>query len=221
MNVEQRLSQVADRYRSLGFKVVVRPRPEDLPPFAKDFQVEILATRSDDNVLISAKGSPSELEADANVPRYAEITDRQPGWRFDVFVLGPETQVPEKPEAKEPSEKDIHRYLDEVDRLLQTGFVAQSLLAAWAALEATMRRRLQAEGEKAGWGTSPRTMLNQLYSSGGFSTSVLRKLEGLFQLRNVIVHGFATPTVEASAVQFLVDTAHQLLTESEVAKQTA
>ena len=44
MNIEQRLSYVADRYRSLGFKIVLRPGPADLPPFAKDFKVEILAT---------------------------------------------------------------------------------------------------------------------------------------------------------------------------------
>ena len=71
MNSEQRLNSVADRYRSLGFKVVVRPGPEELPPFAKDFKVEILATGPGGNVLASAKASPPELEADPNVPRYA------------------------------------------------------------------------------------------------------------------------------------------------------
>lgn len=222
MNTEQRLNHVADRYRSLGFNVVVRPGPEVLPPFAKDFKVEILATRDDGSVLATAKGSPSELEADPNVPRYAEVTNQQPGWRFDVFILGPDSPVmPEQREATEPSEDEIRRALDDVERMLQAGFTRQSLLAAWAALEAAMRRRLRAEGEEAGWGTSPRTILNELYSAGAISTGVLRELEGLLHLRNAIVHGFsASIVVDAKVVQFLVDTARRLLTESQPAKQT-
>ena len=62
MNSEQRLNHVADRYRAQGYRVVVRPGPDDLPPFAKDFKVEILATRADGNVLVSAKATPRKGE---------------------------------------------------------------------------------------------------------------------------------------------------------------
>src|SRR3984893_403603 len=102
MTIEDRLKHVADRYRSLGFKVVIRPGPDDLPSFAKDFKVEIVATSDKGNVLAVAKASPSELQADKEVARYAEITSKQPGWRMDVFVLGPDSSsLPEKREAKE------------------------------------------------------------------------------------------------------------------------
>jgi hypothetical protein len=131
MNFEQRLNYVADRYRSLGFEVVLRPGPDDLPPFAKDFKVEILARGADGSVLASAKATPLELEADPNIPRYAEITGKQPGWRFDVFVLGPVGGLPkEDRQASEPSEDDTRRTLDEVGRMLQAGFLAASFAAA-------------------------------------------------------------------------------------------
>ncbi len=222
MNTEQRLSLVADRYKAQGYQVVVRPGPDILPPFAKDFKVEILAKRADGSVLASAKKSPAEMEADANVPKYAEVTSKQPGWRFDVFVLGTDSQMtPEKRDAKEPSDKDIRGYLDDVERMLQGGFVAQSLIAAWAALESAMRRKLRAQGDEAGWGTSPRTMLIELLSAGVLTNSAFRDLEGLFHLRSAIVHGFAPPVVETSAVQLLVDTTRRLLDESRPAKQTA
>jgi uncharacterized protein YutE (UPF0331/DUF86 family) len=222
MNTEQRLNDIADQYRAQGYQVVVRPGPGELPAFAKDFNVEVLATRADGNVLASAKQSPAELQADSNLPRYAEITNKQPGWRFDVFVPGSDNEViPEKRDAKEPSEKDIRRYLNDVERMLSEGFVTQSLIAAWAALESAMRRRLRSQGEEAGWGTSPRTMLNELLSAGVLTNSVFRDLEGLFQLRSAIVHGFAPPTVETTAVELLVDTARRLLNESQPAKQTA
>ncbi len=222
MNIEQRLNYLADRYRSLGFKVVPRPGPEDLPPFAKDFKVEMVATKEDGSALVSAKGSRSEFEADPDLVRYAEIANGQPGWRFDVYVLGPDAQVKaEQREAKEPPEEEILRYLDDVQPMLQAGFVEQSLVAAWAVLEAAMRRRLRSGGEEVEGGTSPRTLLDELYSGGVLSTGVLRDLEGLFQLKNAIVHGFSAPAVEPSKVQFLVDTARRLLKESQLVKQPA
>ena len=222
MNIDQRLNYVADRYRSLGFKVVLRPGPDDLPPFAKDFKVEVLATGADGNVLTSAKASPLEVEADPNLSRYAEITEKQPGWRFDVLVLGPDDGLPKvERQASEPSEADIRRTLDEVERMLQAGFSASSFAAAWGALEAAMRRRVRAGGGEAGWGTMSRTMLNDLYSSGAISTSVLRDLEGLFQVRSAIVHGFSATAVDPGAVRFLVDTTRLLLAEVQPVKQTA
>ena len=85
-----------------------------------------------------------------------------------------------------------------------------------------MRRRLRALGQKAGWGTSARTMLNELYSAGGISTAVLRRLEALLQVRNALVHGFTAPVgVDDKGVLFLVDTARGLLADSQPARQTA
>src|SRR5206468_812024 len=122
MNNEQRLNHVADGYRAQGYKVVVQPGPDDLPDFAKDFKVEIVARRDDRCVLASVKGSQSDLEADQEIPRYAEVTSTEPGWRFDVFVLGSESQpMPDKKDAKEPSEEDIRRALEDVERILQAG----------------------------------------------------------------------------------------------------
>jgi HEPN domain-containing protein len=222
MDIEQRLSQVADRYRAQGYRVVVHPGPDALPPFAKDFHVELLAERPDGNVLVSAKGSRPEFEADTNLSKYAELIEKQAGGWYDVFVLEPAPQPPpEKRDAKEPSEQEISGSLDDAERMLRSGFVRQALIAAWAALEAAMRRRLMAEGKQAGWGSSPRTMLNELYSDGLLPGSVFRDLEGLFQARSAIVHGFTTPEIEPSAVQFLVDTARRLLDESRAAKKIA
>jgi len=222
MNIEQRLNQVAESYRAQGYTVIVRPGPDDLPAFAKDFKVEIVAKRGDGCVLASAKMSLSDLEADSELPRYAEIIEKEPGWRFDLMVLGPESQpMPEKKDAKEPSEEEVRRALEEVERMLQAGFVPQAFIAAWAVLEAAMRRRLQADGEAAGWGSSPQTMLNELYSGGVLQSSVFRSLQGLYQARSAIIHGFTTSVIENSAVQFLVEIARMLLDESRAAKKIA
>lgn len=222
MNFDQELQKVADSYRSRGFKVVVRPGADDLPAFAKDFKVELVATRDDGSALVSAKSSPSELQADPNFARYVEVTDKQPGWRFDIVVLGPDrSMMPAGKEAKEPSVEEIRRGLADAEGALRAGFVAQSFIYAWALLESVMRRRLQATGQQAGWGISQRTILNELLSAGALNNSVFRDLEQLFQLRNAIAHGFSVPDVSESSVRFLLETARQLLTESQPIKQPA
>jgi hypothetical protein len=84
-----------------------------------------------------------------------------------------------------------------------------------------MRRRVRAGGDEAGWGTVPRTLLNDLYSAGIISTSVLRHLERLFHVRSAVINGFSVPAVDPGAVRFLVDTARRMLAESQPVKQTA
>jgi hypothetical protein len=42
-------------------------------------------------------------------------------------------------------------------------------------------------------------MLNELYSGGQLSGSEFRDLEGLYQARNAIVHGFTPSTLEKNA----------------------
>ena len=222
MSIEQHLNVVADRYRNLGFKVVVHPTAGDLPPFATDFKVEILATKDSGSVLAVAKASPSELQADQDVARYSEVIVKHPNWRLDVFVLGPDTPAaPAMAEAREPTDEDIRLAASDAERMLKEGFVRPAFVTAWAALEAAMRRRLVASGGKAAYGISPRTILNELFSVGIFSNSVFRDLEGLFQLRNVIVHGFAVPPFPTSAVEFLIRTTSQLLEAPTPAKLTA
>jgi uncharacterized protein YutE (UPF0331/DUF86 family) len=221
MNIDQRLNQVAGRYRAQGYQVVVRPGPDALPSFAKDFNVEVLATRPDGNVLASAKGSQTDMEADPNLSKYAEVIEKHPGWRYDVFVLGPDSPAtPEMRNLTEQSEEEIRTSLADAERMLQAGFVAQSVIAAWAALESAMRHKLGDQGGEVGSEASTRTMLNELVSSGVVSRSVFRDLEGLFQLRNIIAHGFSSPAVQPTDAQFLVDTARRLL-ESRPARQTA
>jgi hypothetical protein len=216
MNIEHRLTNIAEGYRSQGYQVIVRPEPKDLPDFAKTFEVEIVARRTDGSALVSAKKSPKELEGDPNIAKYAEITEKQPGWRFDLVVLGPneETKMPDKRDAKEPSDEDLDHQFGLAQRFVDASLNHQALVLAWSVLEAAMRRRLQAEGEEAGWGSSPRTMMNELLSAGAFSNSVFRDLEGLFQARSAIIHGFTLASIEPSAVNFILEVARKLLEES-------
>jgi HEPN domain-containing protein len=217
MNTQQRLEHVANRYRQQGYKVILDPGPDDLPAFARDFKVEILATRPDGGVLVSAKGSSFEFENNPDLSRYADFIENQPGWRYDVFVLGPPPPVPGPSEVADASEEEISRALADSERLLEAGFRPQAITSAWAALESAMRHKLRAMGDDAGWGTSPGTMLNELVSSGVLSRGEFRDLEGISRARNMIVHGFSAPETGHGAVTFVSDIARRLLAESKQA----
>ena len=122
MDYEQELNRLADAYRAQGYDVTVRPGPDRLPPFAKDFRVEILGRRGAEGVLAAVRKNRDEVAADGNMQRYAEITGAQPGWRFDFAIL--ESEKPNAREvrgAKELSEDDINKSLGQA-----------RYLAAWA-----------------------------------------------------------------------------------------
>ena len=222
-NFEDQLETVAVGYKANGYGVVVRPGPEDLPDFAKDFVLEILATRPDGNVFASVKATHSEFFADAdNLQRYGAIINKQPGWRFDLFNMANDKMPPaDLRDAKEPTEEDIRRHLDGAEQMFRAGFLTQSVVAAWAALESAMRRRLWAEGEKADWATSSRGLYTDLYAVGVLNFIEHRDLGELFHLRSMIVHGYSPPVIEHGTLRSIVETAQRFLDETHLAKQSA
>jgi hypothetical protein len=223
MDYEQELYRLADTYRGHGYDVTVRPGPDQLPPFARDFRVEILGRRGAEGVLVAVRKDRDEMAADSNMPRYAETTGAQPGWRFDFAILEPEKpNAREARGAKELSEEDIDKSLGQARELSRMGFTRLAVVAAWATLEAAMRMRLRALGQDAGWGSMPRQMTRELYSAGELSPDEFRRIESASQLRNEIVHGFLPQPAEpgdseAAMVEVLSNVAHRLVSESQLA----
>jgi HEPN domain-containing protein len=223
MDFIQEVKRLADVYRGQGYDAIVQPRSDQLPPFAKDFKIEIVGHRGTEGVLIAVRKNRDEVAADSNMQRYAEITGAQPGWRFDFAIL--EAENPKAREvrgAREFSRDDISQSLEQAGELNRTGFPRFAVIAAWAALEAAMRIRLRASGQEAGWGSAPRQMLTELYSAGAFSPDEFRQVEIASQLRNQIVHGFAPQAAEvgnseATVVQLLSDVTRRLVNESQPA----
>jgi uncharacterized protein YutE (UPF0331/DUF86 family) len=227
MDFEQQLQSVAAEYRNQGYAVTVRPGPAQLPDFAKDFKVELVGHRAGSGVLVAVKRNRDEVAADRDMQRYAEVTASQPGWRFDFAIVEPENpNARDIRGAREFSNEDIERVLNQADQLSRTGFARVALVTAWSALEAAMRVRLRASGQDAGWGSMPRQMVRELYSAGLLTPDEFHQLEQTAQLRNQIVHGFSPDSSEShdadsAAVRFLGDIARRLLEESRPERRSA
>lgn len=227
MDFEQELTRVADVYRGRGYAVTVRPGPDQLPPFAKDFKVEIVGRRGADGVLVAVKKNRTGFAADGNMQRYAEVTAAEPAWRFDFAILEPESPgARDFSGATEFSDHDITFSLDQADQLSRGGFARAALVTAWAALEAAMRIRLRASGQKAGWGSAPRQMVRELYSAGILLPDEFRHIETALQRRNQIVHGFSSQPDGSDApvngvIQLLSNVTRRLVAESQAEKLPA
>ncbi len=214
MDSAKEFDAVVQSYMRQGYSVQVHPRNESLPPFAKDFGVDLLARRGDEHVLVAVKKNRDAVARDPEMKRYAELTENQPGWRFDLVIMEGQERN-EFQGARELAAEDMLRLLTHADRLVELGFVNEAIITAWSALESSMRLKLRAEGEIAGYGTPPRQMLNELYSSGSLSEEEFRRVESLFRLRNEIVHGFKPTAVEPGIVPFVADLTRRLVDESQ------
>ena len=220
MDFDRQLAQVADTYRDQGYSVTLRPSPDELPPFARDFRVEILARRGAESVLCAVRKDRDALAADGDMQRYAEITGAQPGWRFDFAVVEPEhPRERDIRGATEFSRDDVIRSLEQAEQLNRVGFSRYAVVAAWAALEAAMRMRLRAGGQEAGWGSMPRQMAKELFSAGVLTPDEFQRIDLASQLRNQIVHGFSpqpagSETHQVEVAQSLSDIARRLVSES-------
>ncbi|WP_422927263.1 hypothetical protein [Singulisphaera sp. PoT] len=216
MDFEQELKRVADSYASRGYRVTIRPDAMALPSFAKDFKVEILGKRGAESVLVAVKQDRDQLAGDFNLTRYAEVIGGQDGWRFDLATLDSEKPGSNEYDGAEDfSIDDIEKSFADARNLHDQGFLSQAVITAWAGFEASMRHRLRAMGERAGWGSSPISMLNELFSNGILDGDDFNRLRNLSRVRNQIVHGFLSPLAsEGGAVEFLAEIGLRLVHDS-------
>jgi hypothetical protein len=212
MNFETELERIAEQYRSEGYEVVVRPQKSQLPPFAEGWNVELLAANGDRKVLVQVKRNQDDLKRDPDAPRMAEVTAAQPGWRYDLFVLGegrPREQIAEG--AVEPAPERILQSLDEVERACaRAGQVAPSFLVGWASLEAAMRRAARAAGIPLKSDTTEFLLL-ALYSNGLVEREEFDALKDHLRTRNAILHGLEVPGIDTGAVLAVAGAARKLL----------
>ena len=193
-----------------------------MPPFAKDFVVELLGRRGRGGAVVSVKRNRLEMQDDKEMIRYVEVTNEQPGWRYDLVILeatDPMAQILH--DSRQPSPDEIVRQLDYAEQVLDAGFVNPALLVAWGALEATMRQSLQLVDYKVGSKAEPMAMNGELHASGVILTEDYEMVRAAWKLRNEIVHGFSPAPVDAETVTLLIRSARQLLEPSQVAEQPA
>lgn len=216
MDIEKALQQLAREYEQEGYGVVLRPQGDQLPAFARDFGVDLLATRAGERVLVQVKQDRAALEADPHVPVRAGITNTQPGWRYDLVVLEKDDPVRRLLKGtREPTRDQIEQMLAEAERVTQEGALRAGFLVAWAGLEAAMRRAASRAGVGGAIGTSPNLLVREVYTSGYIARDDFARIDDMRRLRTEMVHGLAPAVLGADTVAYILRQARQLLAQSE------
>lgn len=221
MDFEIGLERIAQQYRDNGYVVITHPEVDQLPGFARDFGVDILATRGDERVLVQVKQDRSALEADPQVPIRAGITNSQPGWRYDLVLLNADN-----PDARtirgaaEPTDEQMNLMLQRAEESRKIGVKEAALILLWGPLEAAMRRCTQQFGIAGRRVSAARAMLSQLYSSGMLSQEEFHRLEEAWKIRTELVHGFVVPSVDESVIQSMIDVTKRLMEESRTTQRS-
>ena len=222
MGFEEELERIAQTYRDEGYVVLAHPGDDQLPEFAKSSVVDLLATQDQEGILIRVKKDRVDLRADPGVAKQAEITNSQPGWRYDLILLGQQNPVQRAARMSgEPTIGQIEQMLDEAEVVIKNGSPRAGFVLAWAGLEAAMRRYAQLSGLDGRIYTQPTVLVREVYGVGGISPDDFHRLEAARHLRTEVVHGLAPSAIESTTVQGVIDTARRLLEEGESSKPMA
>jgi hypothetical protein len=208
------IHQTAEKYRSEGYDVVLMPSAGQLPPFAAGHDVDLLARKTDENVLVRVKADRKALESDHALLRLAEAMAAQPDWRLDLVVLN-EAPPAERlaPEATESPVETIQQSLARAEQLADTGDWSVASILSWSAFEAAMRHAGRSAGIEVRSG-GPVYLLRALYSRGLLDRSEVDHLDQALKVRNALVHGFTIPTLDPATARYVVRLARKLLAQN-------
>jgi REase_AHJR-like len=205
---EQRVEELAREYREKGYQVTVQPEADELPEPLARFRPDLLARKADELYVVEVKAR--ESLPDPKLQELANVVREQPGWRFELVLLKPESEFPG---ATPWVADDVEERLREVEAVLSAGHLEAALLLAWSAAEATLRllaakERLVLERQDAPY------ILRVLVTRAVITREEHQRLWGLLQVRNPVAHGLRPPKLEAGDVAALCALVSELLRQA-------
>ena len=136
---EQRLLQNAERrYRRRGYKVLLRPRGDDLPQFLSGFEPDMIAYNDQESVVVAVKPR-ADLPAAEYLMELANVVNGQQGWRLDLAVVNPKTPPLVDEDVEVLGQTEIVARIRAVRQLVKERQDEAAILLAWSTVEAALR----------------------------------------------------------------------------------
>lgn len=205
----EQLNDIAERYRSDGFEVVIEPQVNDIPFDLGSYHPDMLARKPQINLIIEVKSSADRLSFD-QLRSVAETVRQHSGWHF-ILVTAQDIPSVELPGAETKfSWNDIAVRVKHAQDLNQAGSSEVAYILLWIALEQLLRlqaRRIDLPVDRL----PPSIVLRQLYSMGELTMEQFDTALACQKIRNRVVHGFSTSNLAESTSQLLT-LVHELLT---------
>jgi hypothetical protein len=210
MHTEHWLADIAEQYRSEGYDVVSQPASALVPPFARNYPIDLIASKADEKVLVQIKEDRQQLRDDQAAIALAEVIKNEPRWRFDIVVINPTAALRLAPDAAEPSLDGIEENLVAAEQMSRSGETQASYVISWAALEAAMRHAARRAGIDVK-SPVPSFLLRALYAGGLLGRSEFDELNQAIKTRNAVVHGMTTPAIKPAMSQYVLGIARKLI----------
>lgn len=175
------LERLVPDLQSQGYDVFVHPNKQIVPSFLGSYVPDLIAVRDDKSLVfeIKRKNSLSETFVEGLAKRF----QGQDRWEFRVVWVNPsETQELMASQSRET----ISGRLNEISRLLESGFVDSAMLVSWAALEAIGRKLMAKEFTRP---QSPGRLIQVLAKEGHITPDEADLLRELADVRNRLIHG--------------------------------
>lgn len=199
---------VAEEYRRKGYRVTREPRLDFLPGFIPDLVVE----RNGEKKVIEVK-SRSSMLGNNSIVEMAKLVYSQPGWSFDLHMIGEPEAMETPASAKSFDADDILSRLVDAERVRQSGSAETAFLLAWVACEAAIRALSVMHGIDNERITTATHLLDQATYHGVISRDDYFHLLDAAAFRNAFVHGYKVEGFNPELVTDLISATRNILDE--------
>lgn len=197
---EKKIKELVNDYTKKGYTVFSNPKLHDVPDFLKNFSPDIIAISNDDKVIIEVK-SKATLPNSKELENMANLIKQQVGWRFELVITN--SKNIEAEDREELSLNEVTNMLNEAEKLLEANYLKASFITVWSVLETVIRSTLKSEKVKS-WNYSVLQSIKNLYTFGLVSKEEYDFLQSQFKIRNLVVHGFQSPSIDSQNIISLI-----------------
>lgn len=197
------LNEIARNYEQQGYTVFIDPPKRVLPSFMSDYHPDAVALKEGHNVAIEIKGGRSAATR-RQIDHLSKLFDDKQDWKLSVFYT-PSTATSES--LPVVGQDLIAEYIGRARELAQTEQAGAALLILWAAFEATARSLRKGDFRKP---QSPGRVVQVLAENGSITLEQERSLKPLISMRNLLIHGDLSQSVNVNDLEFFADLIERL-----------
>jgi uncharacterized protein YutE (UPF0331/DUF86 family) len=195
---DMRIREIAQKYRQMGFKVIIEPSGLQLPGFLRNtgLRPDMIAEGTDESIVVEIK-VPGKIHPIEYWEELIKLVQQQPGWRLEMVVGGSsETDALADLPGIQISER-----LKEAESLAVQGLLGAALLVAWSAVEAAMRIACKKYEVKLP-DFRPAALISGLYTDGLIEREDYDVLINIMRVRNSVAHGYNV-ALDVEAIKIL------------------
>ncbi len=198
----QRVQKVGQVYRDKGYDVLIEPQGDQLPDFLQAFRPDLIVHKGDEHIVVEVR-TRGQVSDFPQVNELAKVVRNEVGWKFELFLLGPENSFFLNG-ASLFTVEEIRLKIKEVAFFMENGHLEAAFLMGWSLVEATLRILAVKEGIE-GETATPDYLLKQMTFEGIIARETYHDLKHAQQTRDAIAHGFKSSQLTVETVQELID----------------